>query len=78
MLCFDWMTHISNSLYNAASTLWDNTIGNVIRYRELSSMSWFKFVNSEDFDNMVSYYTSNTYYDYFSNAKEIFLESKKL
>lgn len=22
MLCFDWMTHISNSLYNAASALW--------------------------------------------------------
>lgn len=76
MLCFDWMTHISNSLYNTASALWDNTIGNVIRYRELSNMSWFKFVNSDDFDNMVSYYTSNTYYDYFSNAKEIFLESK--
>ena len=76
MLCFDWVTHISNSLYNTASALWDNTIGNVIRYREISNMSWFKFINSEDYDNMISYYTNNTYSDYFPNAQNILLESK--
>lgn len=67
-LLVDFVSKISTKLYDAANDIFNKTIGTIISNATLQTSGLYKFLISDDYDNLVNSFVGNTRYFNQKNA----------
>lgn len=62
MLSKDYLSDLGSRVFEDSKEMWSQPIGNTVSYQDLSTFALFKFLNSEECDNILNYF-NDEYFD---------------